>query len=457
MCITAFNPSEPCCGNAEPTPYMGVIYRIMKPEPIDDYEGFSDTQWSSGTTGHPSAEWNTNCVYHHFTVASRREDSQKYILPPVRWSVAAPEFDGGNYDAWDLVRDNQFKPHNLGFPIGYMPLRDKFLPAKSHGRFVNNQVQLSFLGVPPLELCSSETGDSYIQSELQAIEPGIVPAYFDGSSGECFVNVRIEAIRHRVDGQPVKRLFIVDDFGDESTWRCRVLPHQSYSIDVWYSAQHIGALSNPETPGKCCVFLSLNRVDNGSTRTGGRSNFMPFGNVDFSSAFSHENHTYNVTVSGHKGWTLKDGSNGPHKITTGGGWVGGSYPGNVGFQNLSAAEHLRLIRIEFFTECAQVVLYPGAALIAKGVLGPFVYRATQSTSFYRQRAFSTDFGEINIAPNGRFDQAGTTTFALVPWTLTGGFEIGDDQWFFDGEGANYAGPPIPREVPRTITITRTGI
>lgn len=457
MCITSFNPSEPCCGEAAPIPSSHSIYRIMRPALIEDYEGLSNTPWQSGITGHPSPAWNTNCVFHHFTVESRREPSPLYVLPPVRWSIAAPEFDGGSYDAWDEDLANQFRHHNLSFTIGTLAIREKLLPRGWHGRFVDDRIQLPLFGVPSLEVCQSNDGSAYLQSALQAIEPGIIPTEYDGGSNDCPVNRKLVAFRHVVDGGPVKRLFFEDDFSDQKNWQCKVKPEQRYSIDCWYSIQHAGGLIYPETPGKGCAFLSLNRVDNGSTRTGARSNLMTFRNVNFSPAYNWEKHTYEITVGGHLGWKLKDGSNGPHKIQTGGGWQGASYSTGVNFNNDDAAGYFGKIQLRFTQECAQIEIFPGDAMRSLGINSPLVYRSHEDATRYRQRTVSADFGEIFVAPNGRFNQAGTTTFHLVPWTLDGGYLFSPTLWFATSDGSNYQSRAIPRQVPRTITITRTGI
>ena len=466
MCITFANPSEPCCAPVEPIPLSGYVYRYYQPTILEDYEGLADAAWSDGTTGETSPARNAVAVYHHRTTPNARTTSVFNILPPVRWSVTAPDTDGGTYEQWseNPTFAGHFRESN-GFQTGYVGIRERLIPRGSHCRFRGDISNIPGPGqVPVPNYCHGGIYGSaeYAERSLQAIAPGFAPWQYDGSDDVFPVSVSVFAFRHRINGNPGP-LHIGDAVQLANNWRFRIRPTDTYEIDLWYRIGIEAALHFPTTPAKLCVYIPFGVISDGNTSR--QSQLMLFGNVDFSPAFNWQKQTYAVSIGGHRGWTLKNGSNGPHKIATDEDWEASNGAGGVNFVPADyRTGYVERIALNFEKEIAEVLLVTGPKMrpagTPEGVGKVLLYRSEANANLYRRRTRSTRYGEIEHASPGMFNQAGTTVFRLVPWSWEAGYyagtveDVGHTVYLHESEGRTTANPVIPRTVPKTITLTR---
>jgi hypothetical protein len=434
-----------------PIPAEGSITRAVYAESISDYESLSTASWSTGTTGF-TTDFHANCLYHHYTTTDRRTVPVDNILNPIRWYMAMPTTNGGTYDRWAKSRD--FGASSLSVPTlndgRYQHALDFALYASniapvhtllvsgSHAEFRDGHADLT--GRPLPILCPWNTlVDGVWPPNLQSISA--LPAW--ANSTFC----TIHAARHYVNGVAVGPTEINPgpDF-----WRFAVAEGDEYYLDVWY---RIYSTTNTQTgPGKACAFIPLTRVSDGSrmirTQVNSNLSWLPnltFSNVDFSPAFNYKEQTFQITIAGHTGWTLKDGTDGPHKMLTDTPWTAVIQNGFIRW--IAPGSHYYVKRFDFnwAQEIPYLYLYGTENLTAHS--GPLIYKP-RSDGTYRSSTVATGIGTINHAPMGRFAQSGTTTFDLVPWSNLPYVAANMD-------GFKSGLIPTSPLLPSTITVTRT--
>lgn len=472
MCISFGNPSDPCCEDAPAVPSTGGISRYLRPESIADYAGLSDAEWIAGTTGTPGPDADCFCFYHHFQAS--RQTGVFNVLNPIRWSPMAPEHDGGRFDCWRYTGGDQFRanPHSNGF-VG---LRRGLIPKDWHCRFIGG---VALPWSPPLpSFCTRGTPGSdteYQETNLQAIAPTI-PPFEDADTDKLFtVEVSVAAICHYINGNQVRGVVFGDALDNVENWRVRVRPDDFYQIDVWYRVGYNGVPSGSADIAKGCAVIRTARVESGSElvptyrkfnegfyNDGVLPHFMNFLNVDFSPFFNSEKQTFEITLSGHRGWSLAYGSNGPHKLLNPlpGELIGqGELTVAVGstsiiceVENDSPVERI-FVLWAFEIAFAIITFKHGTAPVRSAL-----YRSSDTSGgHYLTETQTTDFGTIRHAPPGRFNQAGTTVFALVPWSLNPNLNEAFEYYGKQSEGTTGPDPAIPSSVPRRIIVNRVSL
>lgn len=469
MCITFGNPSDPCCDDAPAVPFLGFIQRHVYPEPIADDAGLSDANWSTGITGNVEPNVNRSCLYHHFTTPDKRNTSVFNILQPLRWSIETPANDGAPWDHWtDLTVGGthpDYKSGQLTFDgFNTVALREKLLPRDWHARFFNGIAKLA--NFPRPYVCNRDFdvldlggGESYLEQALQAIAPSVPPWQIDGNSDTYPVTSQVYAFRHVVNGVP-GRVCILEDAEDDAGEFVRVTPADTYQIDIWYRIGLEASLLFSASPGKGCAYWPLRRLSNGSRQ--GSPYLLAFYNVDFSPNYDPNLQAFALAVAGHTGWTLREGSNGPHVLVTNDDWHAASTAGGAAVQTDDPASFWALIQLNFAREIPEILFAPGAALKAKypNIAETIMYRPVDNPGLYRKSSTSADYGSVTHASSGRFYQDGTTVFELVPWTVEGGISDESDGFisFLIQQGVarfdSSDSPPAYREVPRRIIINR---
>ena len=467
MCISFGNPSDPCCDDAPAVPALGFIQRHFYPEAIPDDAGLSDAQWSTGITGDLATQFNRSCLYHHFTTPDQKNTSVFNVLQPLRFSIESPSNDGGEFDHWyDLTvggTDPEYQSGQLTFDgVNTAAIRDKLLPRDWHARFVNSIANFANWPVP--SVCRRDfdavdlTGvESYLERSLQAIAPSVPPWQLDGSEDNFPVTTQTWAFRHVINGVPGRIFFPYITAHDYGT-SVRVTPTDIYQIDIWFKIGIAGLPNHDAIPGKGCVYWPLRRVSDGSRQ--GSPYLLTFYNVDFSPAYDPAKQAYSLTVAGHSGWTLRNGSNGPHVLTPASNdnnWSAESGDAGAVVQTYNPSSFWSRIVLDFSREIASAFLVPGDAMRAKypEIGHAFLYRPVDNPGLYRKSTRSADYGSVTHAHCGRFYQDGTTVFELVPWTVEGGLG-GVDYTFQPALGRADSGnsPPVYREVPRRLIFSR---
>lgn len=430
-----------------PIPLLGYIDRTMKLEAVADYAGLSDTAWTSGTTGNYGGVANTswNALYHHFVVPNRRDDTLVYVMDPIRWSTDAPASNGGTYDWW-YGASPIFAWYSAGtVDLGRMAISQKILASASHGApaegYLVAWVPSQLIGYP-----SNWSG--------WATLAGI------SGNGVLGSTYRIAAIQHRVNGVAVGSLQLSPPSSPTvgEAWRVSISSGDTYEIDIWYEIKYTANPYLSPIAGKCCLVALQTLVSNGSRRpplsgmpTGWRPQIQ-FRNVNWNTAFDRLIHTYNITIAGHVGWTLKGGSDGPHKMITGDGWVANIGSGGIRWTAPSSHQYVESFLIDWTTEIPRISLKPKDLLLAalgwSGWAGHVISYRPRNSGDYRESTVGSDWGAtaINSAPCGVFSQSGSTTWDLVGKSTTEG------QVFLDG----YRGfVSTIADLPLTITTSRT--
>lgn len=465
-------------------PNYGTIARHVYPVAISDYEGVSDFTWSSGSTG--GANYNVvsptytyadfNVLYYEATKtrAQVRNEGWSFVMQPIRWTVEAPATNGGAFDQWyngsvDGTANNYYshEPTPLYTANGYGIHPDTLLSG-SHCQLVDDTLQVHQLDAglfwcAPVRVRVGQQPE-YEFATLQAL------------SGNTFVpimcDIEIAYLRHVINGTPVGDLQVAPGRGHASDtsinaapWRIDpVVAGDTHELDVWYRIRRSPDLSYSSAgPAKFCAFVPTTRVSNGSRRIFGTSWGVPPGgplvtftrmilyrDVNMTPDFDHTSHTYDITLNGHSGWTLKDGSDGPHKIETVDDWVGTIGATGVWWTAPSSQTWIKQIYILWDRELAAVLILPNTDLIAAGCsVHPLIYHP--SGSGYRSSTTSAEYGLINHGPAGLFNQGGTTTFDLKEWSVLpqngGGAHRRTD-------GRKTGILPAIFEVPTSITVTR---
>lgn len=432
-----------------PIPLLGYIERTMKLDDVADYEGLSDTSWSSGTTGNYSGVANTswNCLYHHFVVPNRRDDNLTFVMDPIRYSCDAPASNGGTYDWWYVAATTSFAWYSSGTGFfGTMAISEKLLASGSHGE--PNEGYL-LLGAVPNHLIGA-SGNAFNWATLNAISAAV----------PVFCSFRVVAIQHRVNGSAVDGLKLSppSNVMVGTDWRVTVAAGDVYELDVWYEVKYTANPFLSAVPGKCCLVIPQTRVLNGSRRptssmpTTWRPQFR-FSNVNWNTAYDRLIHTYNVTIAGHVGWTLKGGSDGPHKMITIDGWTATfSVYGSILWVAPSSHQYVESIELQWSVEIPVIRLKPKAVLLSalgwSGVYGASVMYRPRNSGDYRNSTIGTDHGgtAINSSPCGLFSQSGSTTWDIVPKST------GEGASFLDG----YRGlVSAISDLPLTFVTART--
>ena len=441
-----------------PIPLGGQIRRLMTPSFIADYEGLATASWTAGVTGNigtaASSSW--NCQYHHVVRTNPRVE-YNVILPPVRWQIAAPSSNGGTYDFWNT---------RTGGRAGYIPqgsvgggtigISDKLLPSGHFAEYPNGFAELLEFPFPPGCRRSTTAVNVWLESALQAISPGTEIS----ATGPT---ISIAAIRHRVNGTAVGSLTL-DPPGSRwatTAWRFDLVEGDSYAIDIWYRFRIFA--QQLFQPTKACAYIPTTRVSNGSRRVLPTILFAPvavFQNINYSPAFNFAEQTYSVTVSGHSGWTLKDGSDGPHKMISSGSWSAGIGNGEIVWKFVPANGYCDAIVFRWNREQPHVEFYPGPLHSSWGgsasATSPLIFRP--AAAGYRTSTTSTDFSTLGHIDAGTINQAGSTTYNLVQSITDARANIISGSYFepeFPEAFEFGAGVGILNEdVPTSITLTR---
>ena len=451
-----------------PIPLDGRIHRAMTPALISDYEGLSTASWSTGVTGAigtggAGSSW--NCWYHHVVQSDPRVE-YSVIMQPVRWSIAAPSADGGTYDFWNTRSGGLpgYIPQGLGGSDGSgnfggtLGIVNKLLPTGHFAEYPSGFAELyTTLVASPCRLRQGFT-NTWTEAALQAISP---TTQISGSGPQ----ITVAAIRHRVNGTAVGTLQL-NPPGNRSVtnaWRFDLVEGDTYAIDIWYRFRIL-----PEQfatwQTRACAYIPTTLVSNGSRRYLPTLASLPvatFRNVNFSPAFNFKEQTYQVTVSGHTGWTLKDGSDGPHKMVTAGNWSAGIGNGQIVWRYNPQNSYCNAIVFRWDREYPTLEFYPGPSHSmwagSRGSTPPLIFRP--AAAGYRTNTTSTDFSTLGHIDAGTFTQSGTTTFNLVqlitdavPAFLSDGtiLEPSYPEAFDFGAGVGILNP----DIPTTITLTR---
>ena len=457
----------------DPLPLAGWILRNMRPSIISDYAGISTASWSTGTTG--TGGTGDNCFYFHYTTPNQRTTSAEYIMQPIRWTLAAPEAENGDYDPVFKSPANSFVVHTSGqvsgstngARLGMIGISHQLLPVGSHAAWQNGYMtvqaapQHSSAGIvfPPAAM------EQFAEPTLQAIAPTTqVWNAYRGSQGglDPLGYMKFHAVRHWINGSPVDDVrFDLPANTNDPKWRVPVQPGDTYQIDVWYKVKSTANAGNPAGPAKACVVIPTSRTSNGSEQP--NVQWAQFGNVNFSPKFNAARQTYSVAVDGHVGWTLKDGNDGPHRMSTGDGWTRTDATGSSGLnlfggiiwkKNVNDG-HVRAIVLRYGRELAHVELYPGPLMGTPSSLGCVYYRIEDSNTAYRRQTDSAEYGTVYHASPGLFNQESASTFRLVPWsTSLSNAGINPDAEPGSFSASTVATGPVYSQLPTSITVRR---
>lgn len=412
-----------------PIPTNGSIGRVFIAAPISDYAGISTTSWSAGETGTivnaglSYGSW--NCLYHHFTVANASIDGYDVIMQPLRYEADCPSTDGGTYDhlyAGTLNRGYPTSVQTAGNGqelFGVLAIDPKLLRSPSHGEFTGGKAYVyTQFG---LEQTRSRQDNifAWMETTLNAISTA------KPLTSAASVSSSIHALQHRINGVAVGDLVLRPAAPTSDTrMRIDISPDDVYSCDVWYRLRYQPSLNQGTETKKGCWYLPTTKVSNGSKRR--RSAGVPngpggirFGNVDWTPAFNRLEQSYRVTVSGHTGWTLQDGSDGPHVMVKNSRGFGGpnSFGGAAFYPENQSHPYVRGIWLVASCECPFAIVFTGPSCSKPN--SRLLYMP-DSIGNYRTSVYVTD--EANtfaVCPSGPFDQAGTTQFNLIAWSLKG--------------------------------------
>ena len=437
MCISFGNPSEPCCGGGG-SDLPGEISRRMQAEPIDDYASLSTASWQRDVIE------GVDSLYYHFVSPDTLNVSSWAILQPVRWSMAAPAANGGVYDAWQVSGDSAQYPSG---PYAY--IRRGLIPSAWNCEFKKNIASIRVGDLRPEEVGESSFGTrQFLSSVLESIAPDVPiwgsPPPYNLAPG--LAESYVYAVQVRANGIARGPLHV--DVGQSGLASILSIDHRAnpddfIELDVWYRVGIEAGIAYAAAPGKGACTVPLMLASNGSRR----NTLQPLGftNVNFAPAFNPYKQTYELRIGGHTGWTLKNGTNGPHRMR-----MTAHSPDDpfgdrfraefFGEMTLDVASpYVSSIDFNMRNEIMEVIITAGSTL-AEGLPGSLLYRSTDGASAYRNIVTSTDYGEIEDRSCGRMNQEGTTVFRLVPWGLPA---IKDTQ-----------PTDIPSKVPRIITLRR---
>lgn len=438
-----------------PIPLFGNIQRMMIPTAIADYEGLATASWTSGVTGNFAGAANSswNCLYYHATTSNAQTNPISAIMQPIRWSIACPPTSGGRYDWWVTPASNRHTLQYLANVVndgsgtialstGNVGMNETLLTSTHFAEFKEGFAELVVLPLWNVNF-GRYPGASYTETTLNAISAiTYTPTPL----------ASIHAIRHRVNGTAVGTLQIQPPVNRTFTdaWRVDISPGDSYEIDVWYKLNT--ASTALPSAAKAYWYIPTTRVLNGSRRPTVQVPNFPmavFRNVNFSPAFNYTEQTYNVTISGHSGYTLKDGSDGPHKMVSGGGWTASIQNGRIEWTKSVANGYVNKIAFDWARELPHLEFWIGPLhSLWGGVSRPIYYRP--SVSGYRSSTQAIDIGTITHSQMASYNQAGTSDFFQVATSQP--FRPGSDQLI---EGRTGPPPSFATDLPTMITISRT--
>jgi hypothetical protein len=462
-------------GGAEPIPFFGRIYRMIKATGnLTDYESVSDESWSTGTTGGD----NWNCFYVHKTVANAAQESFDVILNPIRFEIDGPASSGDRFDWW-----GQSGPTNLftkvktpdgrygvvvppsAFLAGtsVLGMIDTLMTANTHSEFQEDRLewQLSSLGSQaffPIRPTGARGSSSWYETTLNAIQPGV----YDLSG---LTTLSMKYIQHYING--AKRGDFTDcEDSSNAWWRVEsVSKGDSYHFDVWFRLRYTPWTNIGSRPGRSCFYFPTTKVTGGTRRYVNQNSktripLMRFANIDHTPNYNFQEETYSLTFNGHTGWTIHNGSNTIVLKTQ-----AGTTAAISGFSTRMTFDYPHPTR-QWFTEINLIWIYEnpliqilvGPTLKAQlGIpldepLGLGLQYRPQDSGDYVEQVTSADYGFVNVAPNGVFNQGGTTTFDLIPWSATQPSTGPLNDYANEGGGLI---PSTPTSVvPTSITVTK---
>ncbi len=427
-----------------PVPLQGSTWRDAIASTVADSEGIATGSWSTidvtfppGTAVNP---YLTHVLYHHATVGNQRTDSYDVILPPVRLTLAATATDGALYDFWFGTRGSANSLYRTPQTASGVEICPSPLPSDSHCEWPEGFTSVQ------LPTVAFFLGTTQGYNQLNAIAPT--------TSISAGVAMSVEAVKFYVNGVAGSRI-------DKPTGRQRVpiSKGDTFYCDIWYRMKKSPDPAFSTSSGKMCIFVPLYNVFSGrkywptGSESGALSHTIAFYNLNTSPDFNPTDQTYEITIAGHADWTLKDGTNGPHKMATGGGWTRDlPLPGWLRWRN--GGQEISLF---FSNEIPYVRLFGvgpfGVAAAYRPSFGSSTsYRKTTTNLIVQNGNGSTNCAAATVlhVPSGVWDQAGTTTFDLC-WPPTGNFT---------GTLYGYRSGPTPfpnSEVPTSITLTRVSL
>ena len=438
-----------------PPPIFGEIYRTYYPAAVADYLGISTASWSTGTTG-TSGTWTTdqNILYYHFTIASDRTTSVQYITQPLRWTCDIPTIDGDPWDWWTETGD--FRNEECGSA------------ATGSGQGLSNTNNIIGLtnGLLPI------SGDSHVipPATYADLAPSIPTIYSPPVVDSAYTIPNIESIAAgTLTSLPGN--FAVGFYFTVSTYRLRVngslltdyttavVAGDVVELDVWYRVQYLknGGLRRG-TPRKFAVYVATSTVATSSRKSANGTGYVTFRNFEMAGInFDPASHTYTLTMSGGS-LRFPEGSLGPAKIASARSWnayISSSYirwykDENIGGADLSVG--IEEVWLEFRRENVSLILtLTDAAAALYGVQKTIAYTPVSDGNYLASTYARDSAATITHADNGCFNQAGTTTFTLVGWSVQ---EVVSAPHYWDGGQASglvgsYAA------IPSTITVSRT--
>lgn len=507
-----------CCKCSPPIPFLGSIYRTYSPALIADYAGYSTASWVSDTLT-PVSTFSRNeyyrfdsldALYYQFTVNNPKTDEHDVILDPVRWTCDMPATNGGRWDYWIglpgdqtnvAMRDfgwcfgysgsyrprdvcivpREFKPEG----IGALAMRPELLPSGSHCEFYDDELTVAYHSLMPVKAlavinsnfnyCTFETSYN-VGFQSKADYPFVELNDAVTAAGASYISttpmsVSIAYVQHRINGSAV---------GTPQTAFTPLSPvvaDDEYAVDIWYRVRTTkGALMSANKTAFTCVLplSSAGQIpDVGDVATShmtmlygaNRTHAIAFGNVNMNTAFTVGTHTYNITIAGHSGWTLKGGSDGPHKIQTADTWTAVFADASITWlvpQTDSAYQYVRSIKIMWDSEIARIGFQPGSAMYTAGVESgvDYVYYTPASGTEYRTSSTTINqSGTITHIPCGVFNQGGSTTFNQVEWSILNSYAYQASSRIYGPyrklDGRRTSALPVITELPTSITVTRT--
>jgi hypothetical protein len=359
-----------------------------------------------------------------------------------------PASDGGFYDGWRKpgVSSSTLRAYSPaeGSNNPRLEVAREVCPSDSHCDFANGYTQPS---------AGTGVGNAFSnfgqRTALSAIAPLI---------SECVYASPLYAFRFRVNGSPVGSL-TYGNYTQLRSARVNASKGDIIEVDVWFRVTYTPSGSAPNAAGKGVVGVDVNWLATSAP--------IPFvlawSNVNMVPFFDKDLQTYEVTIAGHTGWTLKDGTDGPHKIVTGGGWTRQLFSSNASWGTGIAWENTAKSAkfwLRYDSEIPLLVFQPGS-LFGSSAATIWYYRprnaATQSyrKSTQTRNVYNSDgslnaaAGTVTHAPCGPWDQAGTTVFDLIDWNSgIGGY--------IPGRSGFSSAPTIP-EQPTSITLTRVSL
>ncbi len=464
-----------------PLPTTGSIGRVFFPSAISDYEGIATATWSSGATGtitnKGTSNGSWNCLYHHFTIANPAVDGYDVIMSPLRYEADCPASNGGVYDHLyaEPVTNLAYKTNVIATgntsTFGTVAIDKRLLRAPSHGIFTGGKAYITTrFGVSG---CRARQDDifKWMETALQAIASTTPPL-----TQAATVFATIHAIRHRVNGSAVGSL-VVQPFSPYTDTRMRIdlATDDEYACDVWYRIRYLPSLIQGTAAKKSCFYIPTTKVSNGSKRfrsagienTSGPGGIV-FGNIDWTPDFNRLEQSYNVTASGHSAWNLEGGSDGPlPMVVNSRGYGEATAPGLCElYPSDPSNPNWRGIWIVFGVECPFAIMFMGPS---SGAANKMALYMPATVGNYRTSVYVTDEANtFNVYSAGPFDEAGTTTFNLIPWSLKrpsqGIFTESSIRSNY-GAGGLLSGHPeahrglaaIPSDVPTSLTFTRINV